>query len=163
MYTYKSSGYFGSICIPDLSNTTSLPAAVGSAFTSQYATAANSAHDAIASLYSVWGVILASLGIAIVISLAYNCCIRFFVGFLVWFVVLAVIVGSALSGYSLIRMAQTADRTTTSDTSINAMYALGITALAVGAICLLMALFLRNQINIAIEVIKIGSEAVGDM
>lgn len=134
--------------------------------TRNYSTGSETAARTIADLYVTWPIILISAAVALVFSFIYikvmkiRCCRRV----LVWGVILFTIAGGFLTGYALLRFADTA--TTTQIDMFNRSKAariVGWVCIGVTVVYIFVIFFLRKRINLAISIIGATACAIDQM
>eukprot|EP00118_Oscarella_pearsei_P012112 m.86189 g.86189 ORF g.86189 m.86189 type:complete len:745 (+) comp36494_c0_seq7:311-2545(+) len=119
----------------------------------------------------VWPWLLGGLGVILLFSVIFIFTMRWIAGFIVWLSILAVFgVLAFVIAWSFIKYTELRDEPKTATTLLQTFtyqkdtyLAIGITCCIVLAILLLIVLCLRSRIQIAIELVKEGSRAIGKM
>jgi len=129
-----------------------------------FAEPGNRASQLMADMLTAWPVILISSGVALLMSWAYVKTTRCFAGIIVWLVVLLIAAAGGIFGFAMYKKANAVKDTgvdyVDSETPMKAM-AFTIWAGTFVFVCVIF--FIRDRIEIAVELTKEGSRAIDDM
>lgn len=161
---YESEQYL-KFCLPKAALSVAASAINGtSAFPipAEFSGVASTASRAFGDLYTAYGVIAGSCGIAIVASFLYLVIVQRAAGVLVWVSLLLILVGGIFTSAQLLAKAREAENSSDS-TRASAMKGLGITCVVLTFLYFCIMVWMRNRINVAVEVTKEASKALQDM
>jgi len=154
---YETEDYFH-YCIPkDPSSVNGAPDLL-----SKFQSTSELASRAIGDLLTTWPVLVGSFFLALIIAWLYSISSRAFVTLFVWGGIFLILAGGAIFGITLLNDAAEATSTEVTDRA-TAMRVVGIIVIVCTVISLLLVIFLRNRIRIAIEIYKEAGRAVEEM
>lgn len=155
---YKSIAVAG-YCLPDIRV---LPANLTSAFNDEFSGAQAAVTRSTSDLWTLRYVLLASTGAALLVSIFVIMLSRHCVSCFVWSTIIFFLGGGVvLGGVFWYRYKDNGDFFVSEWT--DAWFALAIASWSVTFICLLILIFLRKQLKIAIEVVREASRVISDM
>lgn len=144
-------------CVPSLDGSVSI------SVSGDFASATERLTRAIGDCYTAWKVILGSAFLAIGLAFMYLVLVRLFSGILVWSAIFGVIIGGAFLGWTLLEEAKRIDSEGVDTDRAKVLKAFGAIAIVFTVLFSLVVFSLRKRIQIAVEVVKEASQALGDM
>ena len=154
---YRGSAFLGRFCLPEKSTAQAIYSAISGEI--RPGGALEWAQDV---LYT-WSASLSVLGVSLLLSLVYMGLLRWCTGLVVYLSILAVLVALAGTGVEISYQADRNYNTTTQETDYNVLKYLSYCCYGACGLFILLILFMRRRIKLAIAIMKCAVEFMGEI